>query len=645
MRAIRRAKRPISNRDVDVSAVRALAQAAVNVELFTVPLYMVTLYSIAGTHQITAADNDFYANRLWPGLATTAEPATANERAFNLIFSVYVEEMLHLQMAANLAAAIGVTPVFTSPALQDKRHGWTCYGPDKTVIPHIIDLVDTIHDDDIKVNLGELSIQQIALFQAVEESAVRARGHIKPDAKAKYFPTVPFDGWKASNTETDLPMFGTIDYMYQCYYEYLATEYDDGSTLWQHVFKTGSLQKDMFNVEYKPGHPKREYPGFSATITASDPTKAFTQALAMMNAITDQGEGSMLSMRLDDPDEILEVKVAYEASDSALPIDYPYFTDTGDPAPSADTAARTDNAHLDHYARFHSVAELLTKVQTWPAWHAEHGPWTAADLEVGDTSGDEYGQPSTADIADAMNRVAAPGNRDAMYALVSKANVGIIAAITTVLDQFWSQPGVEFPYPAMTGSADRMATCWALFGKAPDLTAGGGDPDVNTLYHACQGLDLTKPGNLCAPVDNYHSCRGSNRCQSRGGCGFVHPAAGVTPGAQCGFALVKAKDTGKAGGRFSAPSDNRCATLGGCAVPISAAQILPQGGTMELVDFVGEHAVPQPFDTMTFQKGELVHDVAWRAYLAVMEHRGQGDDLPGQAPAPSDIRLVFPPST
>src|SRR6185437_16325086 len=118
MRAIRRAKRPISSRDVDVSAVRAIAQAAVNVELFTIPLYMVTLYSVAGTHRIAAADNDFYANRLWPGLATTAQPATANERAFNLVFSVYVEEMLHLQMAANLAAAIGVTPIFTSPVLQ-----------------------------------------------------------------------------------------------------------------------------------------------------------------------------------------------------------------------------------------------------------------------------------------------------------------------------------------------------------------------------------------------------------------------------------------------------------------------------------------------------------------------------------------------
>jgi hypothetical protein len=65
---------------------------------------------------------------------------------------------------------------------------------------------------------------------------------------------------------------------------------------------------------------------------------------------------------------------------------------------------------------------------------------------------------------------------------------------------------------------------------------------------------------------------------------------------------------------------------------------------MELVDFVGQHNVPQPFDTMTFEKGELVHDVAWRAYLAVMQHRGQSD-LPEQPPAPSDIRLVFPPST
>jgi hypothetical protein len=139
---------PIHARDpanlaADVSALRALAQAAVTVELFTIPLYMVPLYSIQGMHEINASEQKFYKGRRWPGAATTHAPASANERAFNLLFSIFIQEMLHLQLAANLATCMGVTPTFTGTILQSENDGWTCFGPDKTVIPHIIDLRDT----------------------------------------------------------------------------------------------------------------------------------------------------------------------------------------------------------------------------------------------------------------------------------------------------------------------------------------------------------------------------------------------------------------------------------------------------------------------------------------------------------------------
>jgi hypothetical protein len=111
--------------------LRAIAQAAVDVELFTIPLYMTSLYSIQGMHAITGQGNDFYQGRLWPGSKTSANPVTANEQAFNLVFSVFIQEMLHLQMAANMATVLGVSPNFTDTALQDDRHGWTCYGPDQ----------------------------------------------------------------------------------------------------------------------------------------------------------------------------------------------------------------------------------------------------------------------------------------------------------------------------------------------------------------------------------------------------------------------------------------------------------------------------------------------------------------------------------
>ena len=162
------ALRPASEKAVDASAVRAIAQAAINVELFTIPLYMGALYSIAGTHQITSLGNAFYQGRLWPGMGPTAKPATANDRAFNIVFSVFIEEMLHLQIAANVASAIDAAPDFTSPALQSKTHGWTCYGPNNTILPHIVDLLDTKFDQ-AKVNLAALSREQLDLFFAIEE--------------------------------------------------------------------------------------------------------------------------------------------------------------------------------------------------------------------------------------------------------------------------------------------------------------------------------------------------------------------------------------------------------------------------------------------------------------------------------------------
>ena len=102
-------------------------------------------------HQITSSGNSFYEGRLWPGPAHHRHPTTANEKAFNIVFSVFIQEMLHLQLASNMATTInlnGAGAELHQPGADGRRHhGWTCYGPDQTVIPHIIDLRDTIRPD------------------------------------------------------------------------------------------------------------------------------------------------------------------------------------------------------------------------------------------------------------------------------------------------------------------------------------------------------------------------------------------------------------------------------------------------------------------------------------------------------------------
>ena len=164
-------------RDTDKAALQAIAQAAIDVELFTLPLYMVSMYSIQGMHQITSKGNDFYRGRLWPGASPArALEGTPNEQAFNHFFSVFIDEMLHLQLASNIAKALGVMPSFNSPALVNDNYGWVCYGPDKTLLPHILDFNDTVGDcQKIRVKLDALTVEQNQLFLAIEQNEEDAK--------------------------------------------------------------------------------------------------------------------------------------------------------------------------------------------------------------------------------------------------------------------------------------------------------------------------------------------------------------------------------------------------------------------------------------------------------------------------------------
>ena len=85
-------------RPTDAAAVRAIAQAAVNVELFTIPLYMASMTSIKGMHQVTSKNSTAFQGIKWPGLSPSPEKSNLgniqeNTNAYNSIFSVFIEEM------------------------------------------------------------------------------------------------------------------------------------------------------------------------------------------------------------------------------------------------------------------------------------------------------------------------------------------------------------------------------------------------------------------------------------------------------------------------------------------------------------------------------------------------------------------------
>jgi len=713
-------RRSTGYRETDIAAVRWIAQCAVNVELFTIPLYMTSMYSIAGYHQITSKGNDFYKGRRWPGMATAAVPSKntgewpqANQEAFNTIFSVFIEEMLHLQMAANIATAIspkiakpGPFPTFTSTDLQ-KDYGWICYGPKQTVIPYIVDLKDTDVYANVAVNFGPLNENSIELFLAIEEPTESAHEKIVRN-KNRYFPEVPFAEFDPSKI-----MFGTIGWMYRCYRAYLEIEYDDGTTLWDAVFNPKGQQNDLFNNFSFPGHPMREFMRFETTIALTDKDIARKQAFIMMAAITDQGEGSTLKTRLQHEREtnalaaqglsaaqqLEAVRRKYRADPDSLTSDYPNYSDTGQQQPiSRDGYARHRNDDKDHFECFQNVRKLMAGpggVVTWDK-AGKAGRWTEADFKTPDYTGDNtHNLPTPAQIAGALNNLYKQRTEDIAggadtYTLLSQAAVGAIKGVTSVLNDYWNPttPGktVAFPFPSMGGTGDRMATCWAVFGAPPDLTLSIGDPSKGVVHHACQALatsgpDRFKATNTCAEVTVYHTCKGSNACKAMGGCGFVQPVTGggncsaflAVPavsvatfgrpsGHNCSAVVMRAQGglldgNSRAGAshkdkpvHFTAPSANFCGGFGGCAVPISACQLYPTDGTMDVYSITAMmcgSTINKLVGTLPFKTGDKVEDIAYEAFKmwARSITVNPPPPPPEQPPAPNDIRLAFPPST
>ncbi|MDH2432691.1 ferritin-like domain-containing protein [Pokkaliibacter sp. MBI-7] len=701
----------ISNRSIthlaaDMNAVHCLAQAAVNVELFTIPLYMTTMYSIQGMHRITEkaqpGQTGLYYGRSWPGISPTPNPQTANQQACNLYFSVFIQEMLHLQMAANICSALGNSyqssasgpvlmarhPNFNSPLLMDKNNGWTCYGPTNTAIPHILDVTDL--DDpvysNVKVALNELNDNAINLALLIEEPSDVLSSRIKVTARGKYIATkpggvlggVPFASWTATSTEAELPLFGTIATMYECLAAYLNITYDvsgadqalltalgqqnlvKGSTvsLFEVLFNASSQQRDLFNTEGQ-GHPLAEFPRMKTVVDAKTADQAKQQIFQLMNAITDQGEGATMKV---DPTPIMPkgllgapVQQNYQPNYQALKEDYVQYDEAGQPLPvSASAHARFFGGVVDHYDRFQQVKGLLGsgEITTWVDWHNAGNLWQADLLQTADyaSNPNKATLPSADAVAQALNNLKAGGEPN--FTEMSRVAAGAIAGITTVLNQYWTLDNVDFPFPSMSGSGDRVSICWAVFGQAPDLSLGeyarlpGSQRDY--LYHACQGMAFQPvPGevaNACASKEVFHTCRGSNACKGEGGCGFVQKTGGGGAGCRALAATPGSTQAGcGAPTLYSPPADNACGALGGCAVPISASQLYPDSGLMALYDLQPNQSPERVANEgVTFSRGQLVHDVAWEAYSKVLQSQGK---QPGDKPQPSDLRLAFPPST
>jgi hypothetical protein len=480
--------RALSHVRTDSLAVRALIQAACDVELWTIPLYMCAMYSIQGVYSSSAPTDPKQV--YWPGLrprpvswtpGTAPSSEVASQLAFNVVFTVFIQEMLHLQLAGNLARAMGVCPRLAMPTYNGKT------------IPCVGDPGRLPDFQKIRIELGPLDENAIALFMAIERPEWKGSGR-RPAVPFRHFD--PGSATDPAQLVARLPTFGSIGHLYDCLRRYLQLKYNDGQTLWQKVYQPRSSggQLDLFTG----ARHGRAYQGIPSTLDLSQSAEAnWPQVLEMIDAIVAQGEGGKAHSN------------AVPAKDQPQPRDDDW----------AGGCLSPGWQKISHWARFRVIRrQLLAHVQTFPRWREAH-EWTAADLHT------------TADDV----RLAALNNPETGKEAGAALEQSLLNLLTA-LETAWAQDQPSFDLAAMQ----------ALYTRAQIMWAAGGRPDFGHLQpasvsktdpHACQGLSSANPGNQCAAVANpkevgavIHTCGGSNSCSQQGGCGWPPNPPSVGPG-------------------------------------------------------------------------------------------------------------------
>lgn len=585
------------NKKTDRDVLRALLQEAANVELFTIPLYMSALYSIVGFKTTGSMDR-------WPGLKASVVKSdpwsaeNANQTAFNIIFSVYVQEMFHLQLAGNIAAAVG-TPLTLDPPSYDCGQTIPCIG-------NVTKLENPIYHD-VQVKLGRLDLNQIKLFMAIESPDWT----VSPD-----YPQPPYASPKA------IPTMGSIGHLYDSIEWYLKLQYDDGSKLWHEVYQSDAHQVDVFTATEKPGGDE-EY-SFPVRLDKLDPDTAQGYALGMAMAIIEQGEGACK----DAPG----VPQQYQPD--------PKYMKWQD----ADVRAKWDSS--SHFERFSDIynnafiPDAPSSVTTWPDFKTQRGaakPWKPDDfLQV-------PAKATPDEKAQAVARCGAYNDSKTAGEVNGVLNQSYNRVLATIAD-CWSS-GAAFPFAAMQALSSRVVPVWAAQGDVEPTFAKVSPPDIDKAQaHSCQGLNACKgqdvnhdpekgPGEGSCALAVQHTCGSTNDCKHQGGCGYtsVPKQGSPTPTSPPNFV----------------PAENDCKQLGGCGAPIPVAQVF--------------HNPAKPTQPTVYEQGTqtAVEGSVWdRARLlfdqnVVPELVTEGKITEAEAkhltdkanwPAPNNLRLVLPPS-
>lgn len=203
----------------NIGHLRQHLQAAVDLEFWTIPFYMSAMYSI----QDRKSD------------------------AFQKIQSVLNQEMLHVQLAANIANAYGLSPVFQAPVYQGQT------------VPHLNYALDNPDPrpkySPFSAEIGPFDLERVNTMCLIE-----------------------YPEWYTGHTpdlHDDVTEYGSIGEFYA------AVAY--GAGLLKDQLRGGVRQVDLFSAFYRN----------APTLTITDSGEAgFRQAAMLVDMICDQGEGT-----------------------------------------------------------------------------------------------------------------------------------------------------------------------------------------------------------------------------------------------------------------------------------------------------------------------------------------------------------------
>jgi hypothetical protein len=209
----------LSKEQWTIAHLRQHLQYAVDLEFWTIPFYMSAMYSIVDR----------------------------TSDAFQLIQSIVNQEMLHVQLASNLANAYGLSPTFKAPIYEGQS------------VPHLDFSLDTPDPrkefSPYSAEIGPLDEQRINAMCLIEYPEWKT-GH-QPDLR------------------DDVTEYGSIGEFYD------AVAY--GASLLKHHLHGGVNQVDHFAAFY------RNLP----SLTVEDSGDAgFYQAALLIDTIREQGEGA-----------------------------------------------------------------------------------------------------------------------------------------------------------------------------------------------------------------------------------------------------------------------------------------------------------------------------------------------------------------